>query len=119
MVLVSPRLSSSCTSLHTIETIYRLHESMSSKMYKTQISLYMGALWLSGRVLDSRPSGCGFEPHRHHCIVSLSKSINPSLVHLLVQPRKTCSFITERLLMGCKESNQIKKNQPVYQCSLI
>ena len=33
--------------------------------------------------------------------------INPSLV--LVQPRKTRPFITERLLMGCKESNQTNK----------
>ena len=65
----------------------------------------LGAQWLSGRVLDSRPRGSGFEPHRHHCIVSLSKNINPSLV--LVQPRKTCPFFTERLLMGRKESNQI------------
>ena len=32
------------------------------------------AQWLSGRVLDSRPRDCGFEPHRHHCIVSLSKT---------------------------------------------
>ena len=37
---------------------------------------------------------------------SLSKNINPSLV--LVQPRKTSPFITERSLMGCQESN--KKN---------
>ena len=59
-----------------------------------------GAQWLSGRVLDSRPKGRGFEPHRGHCVVSLSKNINPSLV--LVQPRKTRPFITERLLMGCK-----------------
>ena len=44
-----------------------------------------------------------FEPHRHYCVVSLSKNINPSLV--LVQPRKTRPFITERLLMGVK--NQI------------
>ena len=36
--------------------------------------------------------------------VSLSKNIKPSLV--LVQPRKT----PERLLMGCKESNQTKSN---------
>ena len=64
----------------------------------------MGAQWLSGRVLDSRPRGRGFEPHRHHCIVSLSKNINPSLV--LVKPRKTRPYINERLLMGCKESNQ-------------
>ena len=64
----------------------------------------MGAQWLSGRVLESRPKCRGFEPHRRHCVVSLSKNINPSLV--LVQPRKTCPFITERLLMGRKESNQ-------------
>ena len=69
----------------------------------------MGAQWLSGRVLDSRPKGRGFEPHRRHCVVSLSKNINPSLV--LVQPRKTRPYITERLLMGCKESNQTKQNQ--------
>ena len=36
----------------------------------------------------------------------LSKDINPSLV--LVQPRKTCPFITEIVLMGRKESNQTK-----------
>ena len=66
-----------------------------------------GEQWLSGRVLDSRPKGCWFEPHRRHCVVSLSKNINPSLV--LVQPRKTQSFITEILLMGRKESNQTNK----------
>ena len=64
----------------------------------------MGGQWLSARALDSRPRGRGFEPHRRHCVVSLSKNINPSLV--LVQPRKTRPFITERLLNGCKESNQ-------------
>ena len=70
-------------------------------------SFIKGAQWLSGRVLDSRPRGRGFKPHRRHCVVSLSKNINPSLV--LVQPRKTRPFITERLLMGRKESNQTKK----------
>ena len=69
----------------------------------------VGAQWLSGRVLDSRPRGLGFEPHRRHCIVSLSKNINPSLV--LVQPRKTSPYITERLLMGRKESNQTNKQK--------
>ena len=44
-------------------------------------------------------------------VVSLSKNINPSLV--LVQPRKTRPFITERLLMGCKESNQTNKQAKV------
>ena len=65
------------------------------------------AQWLSGRVLDSRPRGGGLEPHLGHCLVSLSKNINPSLV--LVQPRKTRPFIAERLLMGCKESIQTNK----------
>ena len=66
-----------------------------------------GTQWLSGRVLDSRLRGCVFEPHRHYCVVSLNKNINPSFV--LVQPRKTRPFITERLLMGHKESNQRNK----------
>ena len=63
---------------------------------------------LSGRVFDLRPRGRGFEPHRRHCVVSLSKNINPSLV--LVHPRKTRPYITERLLMGRKESNQTNKD---------
>ena len=49
------------------------------------------------------------------CVVSLSKNINPSLV--LVQPRKTRPFITERLLMGRKESNQTN-NQTIYNMSV-
>ena len=60
------------------------------------------------RVLDSRLKGRGFEPHRRHCVVSLSKNINLSLV--LVQPGKTRPFITERLLMGRKESNQTNQH---------
>ena len=32
-----------------------------------------GGQWLSGRVLDSRPKGRGFEPHRRHCIVVLEQ----------------------------------------------
>ena len=65
--------------------------------------------WLSGRVLDSRPKGGGFEPHQRHSVVSLCENINRSLV--LVQPRKTHPFIIERLLMGHKESNQINKQE--------
>ena len=32
-----------------------------------------GAQWLSGRVLDSRPKGSGFEPHQRHCVVVLEQ----------------------------------------------
>ena len=56
--------------------------------------------------------------HWRHCVVSLSKNINPSLV--LVQPRKISPFITERLLMGCKESNQTNKlNKSVNNLSAL
>ena len=79
----------------------------------THLPIIEGMQWLSGRVLDSSPRGPRFEPHRRHCIVSLSKNINPSLV--LVQPRMTRPFITERLLMGRKESDQTKLT---YNCSV-
>ena len=36
-------------------------------------NMYKGAQWLSGRVLDSRPRGRGFEPHRRHCVVVLEQ----------------------------------------------
>ena len=67
----------------------------------------LGAQWLSGRVLDSRPRGRWLEPHQRHCVVSLSKNINHSLER--IQHRKTSPFITERLLMGRKESNKKKE----------
>ena len=40
---------------------------------KTKYVPLSGAQWLSGRVLDSRPKGRGFEPHRRHCIVVLEQ----------------------------------------------
>ena len=87
-----------------------LYREQHEKIFLSETKIRpMGAQWLSGRVLDSRPKGRGFEPHRRHCVVSLSKNINPSLV--LVQPRKTRPFITERLLMGRKETNQTKYNR--------
>ena len=58
--------------------------------------------WLSGGVLDSRPRGRRFEPRQPHCVVSLSKNIDPSLV--VVHPRKNRPFIAKILLMGRKES---------------
>ena len=85
-----------------------IHKSIQSWDRNILLNLYVlkGALWLSGRVLDSRLRGRGFEPHRRHCIVFLVnlRHINPSLV--LVQPKKTRPYITERLLMGRKESNE-------------
>ena len=62
-------------------------------------------------MLDLRPRGRGFEPCGCHCVVSLSKNINHSLV--LVQPRKTCPFITGRLLMGHKRIKQNKTKMQI------
>ena len=96
-------------SQHTVKPVLRGHSKRRPKLvFKTDYRL-MEAQWLSGRVLDSRPKGRGFEPHCRHCFVSLSKNINSSLV--LVQPRKTCPCLTERLLKGRKESNQTNKQR--------
>ena len=88
-------------------TLFQSHTRRHMIIVFTILQRGLGAQWLSGRALDSRPKGRGFEPHRRHCVVSLSKNINnPNLVQ--VQPRKIRPFITERLLMGRKESNQTK-----------
>ena len=44
---------------------------ISRKCSKIFIFLFLGAQWLSDRVLDSRPRGCRFKPHQYHCAVSL------------------------------------------------
>ena len=57
------------------------------------------AQWLSERVIDWRPRGLTGVT----VLCPWARRINPSLV--LVQPRKTRPYVTEILLMGCKESN--------------
>ena len=52
-----------CSQTHICcQTCYRLHYGARK-----------GAQWLSGRVLDSRPKGRWFEPHRRHCVVVLEQ----------------------------------------------
>ena len=46
----------------------KMHGFHGNTLYDSQ-----GAQWLSGRVLDSRPRGRGFEPHRRHCVVVLEQ----------------------------------------------
>ena len=53
-----------------------MHACMHIRMYmllNVHTPMHMGAQWLSGRVLDSRPKGRGFEPHRRHCVVVLEQ----------------------------------------------
>ena len=47
-----------------------LHLSVSGTLFYNRNER---AQWLSGRVLDSRPKGRGFEPHRRHCVVVLEQ----------------------------------------------
>ena len=65
--------------------------------------------WLSGRVLDSSPSGRGFKPHPRHCVRSLSKTHLSLLSTDSTQddpsPLKNC-------WLGHKESNQTNKWTP-------
>ena len=51
-----------------------LDVSLIHKLFnQTVMGKQEGAQWLSGRVLDSRPKGRGFEPHRRHCVVVLEQ----------------------------------------------
>ena len=52
----------------------------------------------SGRVLESRSRGFGFEPHWRHCVVSLSKTLYPLLSTGSTQEDLT--DMTEKLLTG-------------------
>ena len=103
-----------CVKLADQSTIKNRH-SMSSSTINIQLNIqclvrqstfsstYMGAQWLSGRVLDLRPRGRGFESHRRHCVVHIYNSL------VLVQPRKIRLYLTGRWLMGRKESSQTNK----------
>ena len=81
----------------------------------------IGAQCLSDRVLDSRPKDRGFEPYRRHCIVSLSKNINPSLV--LVQPTLTCPALSMSTVVSfCLRWNDVEsKVQPrkPHSCKIV
>ena len=65
-----------------------------------------GAQWLSVW-LETEGPPVWASPASLPCVLEQDTLINPSLV--MVQPRKTNPYITERLLMGRKESNQTNK----------
>ena len=46
---------------------------MSDPTLVDMTSYFLGAQWLSGRVLDSRPKGRRFEPRRRHCVLVLEQ----------------------------------------------
>ena len=56
----------------TYDTSFQVHQTH-TLVEKEEHDRGQGAQWLSGRVLDSRPKGRGFEPHRRHCVVVLEQ----------------------------------------------
>ena len=85
------------------------YEARRGTLYQNQ-----GARWRSGRASDSESRGPGFEPHKRHRVVSLSKA--HLLPTVLVKPRKRWlrPDMTEKLLTGTlnlntnKQTNYIK-----------
>ena len=67
----------------------------------------MGAQWLNGKVLGLRLKSWGSSLTGITALWHWARHINPSLV--LIQPRKTRPYITERLLMEHKK-NQIQRD---------
>ena len=49
------------------------YEGKIRQLHQVHVYTCEEAQWLSGRVLDSRPKGRGFEPHRRHCVVVLEQ----------------------------------------------
>ena len=93
-----------------------INQTKSSRMSKSSVASFHLMWERSGSVIECLTRDRGFEPHRRHCVVSLSKNINPSLE--LVQPRKTRPFISERLSMGRrpKESKQTNSPPDILMC---
>ena len=56
-----------------------IQASSEQKYEYYQTGLCLESSGISGRVLDSRPKGRGFEPQRRQCVVSLSKLSTGSL----------------------------------------
>ena len=57
----------------TTWVLLKHYEALHVTKARTKLKCIVGAQWLSGRVLDSRPKGSGFEPHRRHCVVVLEQ----------------------------------------------
>ena len=54
--------------------IYMKYQAFFPQKIKKDITYKKkGAQWLSGRVLDSKPRGRRFKPHRRHCVVVLQQ----------------------------------------------
>ena len=58
--------------LNNMKAQHRIDQPLSYSMFYVLHSS-PGGQWLSGKVLDSRPKGGGFEHHLRHCVVVLEQ----------------------------------------------
>ena len=86
LTVIAKMLNSAPDSIHTgvnYRSISPIRIELKMSMYQIRVFLPVrhvlfssnskGAQWLSGRVLDSRPKGRGFQPHQRHCVVVLEQ----------------------------------------------
>ena len=88
---------------------YSMHDCKPTAQQSVTILFCLeGARWRSGRASDSESRGPGFEPHKRHRVVSLSKA--HLLPTVLVKPRKRWlrPDMTEKLLTGTLSLNTNK-----------
>ena len=70
--MYSQSLSGAKYTLFSKTVIWAAVITLCVNLDKMLTTILEGEQWLSGRVLDLRPKGHVFEPHRRHCVVSLS-----------------------------------------------
>ena len=95
-------------SCRTSDIQFSLVRQTNALALKSVCNKEQGAQWLSGRKLDSRTRGGRFDLRWRHCVMSLSKKHSSLLSTGSTQEDPPPPYITERLLMVRKESNQIK-----------
>ena len=71
--MLSLLILSEAQSRSTLFTWLCIRSNGCNMFNRANTSIKLGAQWLSGRVLDSRLRGCGFEPHRRYCVVVLEQ----------------------------------------------
>ena len=57
--------------------VYSMQSDQSRAFSLNETRLFMVDVHADGRVVDSRFRGCGFDLHRRHCLVFLSKTLYP------------------------------------------
>ena len=96
------------------ETLNWALTATNQQLHTTRVSLhhlFKGVRWRSGRASDSESRGPGFDLHKSHRVVSLSKT--QFLPTVLVKPRKRWLHpnMTEKLLTGTLSLNTNKHHQ--------